>query len=123
MTRGPVSEQAIEWALPLAHLRGTVYFFRKDRECPCDFQIVNSREVVFVRVRWTRCLHRPVPDLETDCHEHVLRLRAVPVSPQVCRELWICSRRGTWRFFRITETGMEEYPGPVPEISPGQATA
>jgi hypothetical protein len=123
MTRGPVSEQAIEWALPLAHQRGSVYFFRKDRECPCDLQIVNGREVVFVRVRRTRCLHRPVPDLEADCHEHVLRLRAVPVSPQVYRELWICSRRGTWRFFRITETGIEEIRGPLPATSSGTVAA
>ena len=123
MTRGPVSEQAIEWALPLAHQRGSVYFFRKDRECPCDLQIVNSREVVFVRVRRTRCLHRPVPDLETDCHEHVLRLRAVPGSPPVCRELWICSRRGRWRFFRITETGMEEIQDPHSATSPGTVAA
>jgi hypothetical protein len=122
MTRGPVSDQAIEWAIPIAQARGAVYYFRKDRECPCDFEIVSSREVVFVRVKRTRCLHRPVPELEADCHEQVLRLRAVPVSPSVCRELWICSRRGTWRFFRITATGMEEYPGPITGISPGQAT-
>lgn len=113
MTRGPVSEQAIEWALPLAHLRGTVYFFRKDRECPCDFEIVNNQEVVFVRVKRTRCLHRPLLELETEYHEAVLRLRAVPSAPSVSRELWVCSRHGRWRFFRIMEAGMEEVAVPV----------
>ncbi|OPY36408.1 MAG: hypothetical protein A4E35_01947 [Methanoregula sp. PtaU1.Bin051] len=123
MTRGPVSEQAITWALPIAAQRGTVYFFRPDRESPCDFEIVSSREVVFVRVKRTRCFHRTAEELEADCREHVLRLRAVPKAPSISRELWVCSRYGRWRFFRVTEAGIEELPVPVPATSPGQAAA
>ena len=123
MTRGPVSEQAVEWALPLAAQRGSVYFFRQGRDCPCDFLIANTSGIVFVRVKRTRCFHQSGPELESECRDHLLRLRAVPVSPTVGRELWVCSRYGRWRFFRVTNTGIEEQPGPVPSPPAGQIPA
>ena len=123
MTRGPVSEQAIAWAVALAAVRGTVYDFRKQRECPCDFQIVSSSGIAFVRVKRTRCLHRTAEELGAECRDHVLRLRAVPRAPAVTRELWICSRSGRWRFFRVTDTGLDEIPGPVPALPAGSPAA
>lgn len=123
MTRGPVSEQAIEWAAALAALRGTVYYFRKQRECPCDFEIVNDREVVFVTAKRTRCLHRSVAELAAGYNEAVLRLRAVPPNTTVSRELWVFSRQGKYRLFRVTAAGMEELPGPVPAPPSGRVPA
>jgi hypothetical protein len=123
MTRGPVSEQAIAWALPLARLRGTVYCLGNGPESPCHFEIVSSREIVFVRVKRTRCLHQSPGDLEMECRDHILRLRAIPAPSSCYRELWVCSRYGRWRFFRVTETGIGEITGPVPGIPQGQATA
>jgi hypothetical protein len=123
MTRGPVSEQAIEWALPIAAQRGAVYFFRPDRECPCDFQIVSSSGVVFVRVKRTRCHHHAAEELGAECRDHLLRLRAVPKAPGLTRELWVCSRSGRWRFFRVTNTGLEEIPGPLPAPTAVQVAA
>jgi len=85
-----------------------VFFLRQDPECPCDFQVLNNREVVFVRVKRSRCLHCSVAEMEALYRESILRLRAIPLSPSVRRELWVCSRYGRWRFFRIMENGIEE---------------
>lgn len=119
MTRGPVSEQALEWALAIAERRGNVYFFERGRESPCDFQVVNDHEDVFVSVKRTRSLHRPVAMLGAEYREQVRKLRAVPGNPAVTRELWVCSRAGRWRFFRVGETGLAEhrsdgYPAMIP---------
>lgn len=109
MTRGPVSEQALEWALAIAERRGNVYFFERGRESPCDFQVINDHEDVLVRVKRTRSLHRPVAMLGAEYREQVRKLRAVPGNPAVTRELWVCSRAGRWRFFRVCGNGLAEY--------------
>jgi hypothetical protein len=108
MTRGPVSAGALDEALPLAKMQGQVLFLRQDPDSPCDFMILNSRQVVFVRVKRSRCLHNPVPDLEAQYRDSVLRLRVLPGPDRVRRELWISSRYGAWRFFEITGSTMEE---------------
>jgi len=108
MTRGPVSGIALEEALPLAKLRGMVFFLRPDPECPCDFEVLNNREVVFVRVKRSRCLHCSLAEMEALYRESILKLRVIPLSPSARRELWVCSRYGRWRFFRIMENGIEE---------------
>jgi len=123
VTKGPVSEQAIAWALPLARLRGTVYSLLGVTDSPCHLAIMSSREIVFIRVKRTRCLHQSAGQLEMECQDHILRLRAIPSPPSCCRELWVCSRYGRWRFFRVTEAGIEEIPGPVPGIPEAGAAA
>lgn len=109
MTRGPDSEKAIEWAAAIAALRGDVYFFRKTRDRPCDLQIVNGSEIIFVATKLCRRLYRPVGELEAEYEETVLRLRAVR-NPAIDRQLWFFSRRGNPRIFRVTLMGMEELP-------------
>jgi hypothetical protein len=113
MTRGPVSEIALEEALPIAKLRGRIFFLRPDPECPCDFQILNNREDVFVRVKRSRCLYCSLAEMEALYRESIQKLRLIPLSASVQRELWVCSRYGRWRFFRITDTGMEEIAVPA----------
>ena len=113
MTRGPISEIALEEALPIAKLRGRVFFLRPDPECPCDFQILNNREDVFVRVKRSRCLYCSLAEMEALYRESIQKLRLIPLSASVQRELWVCSRYGRWRFFRITDSGMEEISLPV----------
>ena len=107
MTRGPDSEQAVAWAKDRAELQGDVYLFRKNRDRPCDFLIVNDRRIIFVAVKRTRSLYRPVEDLGAEYQEAVLRLRMVK-NPSVERQLWLFSRRGKYRTFRVTATGIEE---------------
>jgi len=113
MSRGPVSEKALDTALPLAAMRGTVYFLKPGRESPADFEIVNKQGVTLISVRMSRCLHIPLADLEAEYGDAIFRLRAVPISPAVYRELWLCSRYGRWRFFEIRDRDIIELAVPL----------
>lgn len=108
MSRGPNSQKAIDGALPLAALQGTVYVLQPGRECPADFEIVGVQGVIFVAVKMTRCLHASLADIGFRYSDAIFRLRAVPISPSVFRELWLCSRNGRWRFFEIRSKGLVE---------------
>ena len=113
MTRGPVSQKALSGAFQLATVRGTVYFLNPGREAPADFLIVNRQGVTFISVRISRCLHCSLAGIETEYRESIFRLRAVPISPSVYRELWVCSRYGRWRFFEIRDMDIIELAVPV----------
>lgn len=115
MTRGPDSEKAIEWAAAIAALRGDVWFFRKIRDRPCDFMIVNESENIFVATKRTRRLYRSVGELEAEYREMIENLRAVP-NPAIERQFWLFSRKGRYRIFRITPAGMEELPVRGPSL-------
>jgi hypothetical protein len=113
MSRGPVSEKALSSALLHAALRGTVYFLNPGRESPADFQIVNRQGVTFISVKRARCLHCSLAEMETEYCEAIFRLRAIPISPSVYREFWVCSRYGRWRFFEVRDKDMIELAIPV----------
>jgi len=121
MTRGPDSEQAIAWATELAVLRGDVYLFRKNRDRPCDFLLVNDREILFVAVRRTRNLYRSMETHAAGYEETIGRLRMVR-NPAAGRQLWLFSRRGKYRMFRVSPEGMEEITA-AKEDSPGRPAA
>jgi len=113
MSRGPPSQTALDAALPLATLRGTVYFLAPGRECPANFEILNRQGVTFVAVKMSRCLHAPLAEMEKEYQEAIFRLRVVPISPCVYRELWVCSRNGRWRFFEVRDRDLVELAIPV----------
>jgi hypothetical protein len=37
-----------------------------------------------------------------------MALRLIPSPPAISRELWICSPKGAWRFFRIGDDSVTE---------------
>ena len=51
VSRGPVSETAFTDALALARKRGSVIHILPGRDSPCNFEIVNRHESVFVTVK------------------------------------------------------------------------
>lgn len=108
MSRGPVSEKALEKALSFAAMRGAVYFFLSGREAPADFEIVNKEGVTFISVKMARCLHSPIATLELRYLDALSRFRAVPVAPNVFCELWLVSRYGRWRFFEVRHRDLIE---------------
>jgi len=113
MSRGPVSEKALTAALALAGKRGSVILIRPGRDSPCNFEIVNRHENVFVTVKPSRHFHGPVQDIEWQFREEVFRLRMIRGPSMVRKELWVCSRYGRWRFFEVTDTGIAEVLVPV----------
>lgn len=108
MSRGPVSQRALDNAVRLATFRGTVYFLEHGRESPADFEMVNRQGVIFVTVKMARRLHGSLAQIEMDYGEAIFRLRAVPISPAVYRELWVSSRYGRWRFFEVRDREIVE---------------
>lgn len=108
MTRGPVPQKSIDTALPIARARGLVACCTPGRESTCDFVICEPVQTVLVRVRPTRRLHCPVPEIAEQYAEPLGRLRLVPDAAGRSRELWIVGQYGTLRFFRIENTGLFE---------------
>jgi hypothetical protein len=108
MTRGPVSQKAIDFALPVALARGFVTFCRQGRGSVSSFVIHAAGYTAVVSVLMSRRLHGTLAEMEAQFAESIARLRLVP--PGLCRsrELWACSRHGGLRLFRVMEKGIIE---------------
>ena len=58
-------------------------------------------QVAFIRVKYAvRILASPA-EIAAEFREAVLALQAIPSDTAILRELWLCSKHGTLRFFRI----------------------
>jgi hypothetical protein len=96
----------------------------------CDFSIMSPERITLVRLRRVRRLCFPIKDLERDFSPDIAALRFIASSPAISRELWICSPKGVWRFFRICDgsnlelglDGMQlAITGPAPAIGAASA--
>lgn len=108
MTRGRFPKKALDAALPKAKLRGVVLLFRQEDEYAADFEILCADRVVIVRVKRTRRLHCSVSEIEEQCTGQILRFRSLQAPLVLCRELWVWSVHGTFRFFRVENTCITE---------------
>jgi hypothetical protein len=108
MTRGRPPRQGLGDARRVATARGTVMSFVKNRENRCDFMIVGNGDLVFVQVRKARRVGTTREEMEREFCEPVMRLRSLPSSVSLTRELWTYTRYGIWRFFRIDDTAIVE---------------
>lgn len=118
MKRGRPATKGIDDAVTIAQRRGCVMRVTYSPESVCDFFIRTALYVIFVRaVRFEKII-LPVEEIERECREMIAELRLFPKSEQIRLELWIYSKHGTYRFFRITDAGLEEIPQ---EGKPGAA--
>lgn len=108
MRRGPVSQKAIDFALPAALARGFVTFCRQGRGSVSTFVIHAAGYTAVVSVLMSRKLHGTLAEMEYQFGDAISRLRLVP--PGLCRtrELWACNRHGSLRLFRVMEKGIIE---------------
>jgi len=82
--------------------------FCSDEEKLCDFMIRTPTQLIFVRVkRFLKILSAP-ETIESELRDRVLLLRSFPVSDAIVSELWVYSKHLTFRFFRVTGTGIIE---------------
>ena len=108
MPRGREPTRGISEALRLARSRGCVMKYCPDEENLCDFMIRTPAQLVFVRVkRFLKILSAP-ETIEAELHDRISLLRSLPESDAIACEIWIYSKHLTFRFFRITETGIVE---------------
>jgi hypothetical protein len=108
MSRGILSQKALDAALPVAQARGKVMFIRQARGTPCNFLIIYTGGGAVVRIRRVRRLHGSVPGIVTQNIELLIMIRSVTLSPGITREFWLWSPYGTMRFFRVEDNGLIE---------------
>jgi hypothetical protein len=108
MSRGPPSHRALAEAFPIARQRGTIQVAGRGPENLYDFTIVSIIPVAFVRVSYCTRIHAPVAELMVEFQDELLQLRMVTRHDAISRELWLRSRHGTWRFFRLTSECLVE---------------
>ena len=101
MSRGPPSHRALADAIPIARQRGTIQTAGRGPEKLYDFTIVSVLPVAFVRVTYCARIHAPVAELAMEFQDILIRLRSITRHEAISRELWLRSRHGTWRYFRL----------------------
>ena len=70
--------------------------------------IISNGHLIFVRVRTAIRIHCTREEIEREFRDPIMQLRYVPGPGPVIRELWVYSRYGIWRFFRIEDTSIME---------------
>lgn len=108
MRRGRPVTKGIDDAIAIAQKRGCVMRVTYALDSVCDFFIRTVMHVTFVRVVRFEKIVAPVNEIRYECREVIAGLRLFPPSQQIRLEVWIYSRHGTYRFFRLVDTGLEE---------------
>jgi hypothetical protein len=121
MTKTPRPRRTLPEGISLARLRGKVEITLHNREALYHLTIVAAGMIAFVRVRFAPQILATLTEIEAEFKKDIVRLRAIVQGAAISRELWLRSRHGTWRFFRVTADGLVEidrngqvYPGGAP---------
>lgn len=111
MKRGPPPAKGFDRAIPVALMRGRVMFYQQVPEYVCDFTIMGNGLLALVRVMMMTRVHAPLAEIAWKYADAVTGLCTIAFGGPVSRELWLYSRYGTLRFFRVAETGLVEIDG------------
>ena len=121
MRRGPKISQGLALAIPFALRRGHVMVFMAALLNLAELLITGNGLFVLVRVRLARKLHAGIADIEAEFEDAITGLRLVPRTGPVSCELWLYSRHGTLRHFRVKDAGLVEidcYGTPLDKVKP-----
>jgi len=108
VSRGPRANQTLADAIVIAKIRGTVQMAERGPEMLYDFTITGTIPSAFVSVKYTEHILMLLAEIARECDEKIRRLRSVAQDTAVSCELWLRSRYGTWRFFRVFAEGIVE---------------
>jgi hypothetical protein len=108
MTRGRRLSEAIRLATLIAEKRDEVRHIRHGPGLICNFVIYCAGSLAHVRIKRMRHLRCTLAWLEREAAEELAALHIIASSPAIARELWICSRRGNFRIFRVCDNGVVE---------------
>lgn len=126
MTKGRIPFKALEKAEPIAANRGEIQHYVREPGTICNFEILSPGIVAKVAVRCIRRLCCTVSEIERECAEKIAELRIIASSKEISRELWLCSPRYAYRFFRVLDKSIVELGRdglPLPSGDPGPAPA
>lgn len=131
MTRGRRPLMALREAVLIAKKRGETRQFMDEPGMICNFVIYCIGLVAHVRIKRVTRVHCSHAWIEREAAEALADLRAIASGPAISRELWVFLPRGSFRFFRVTDTGlielnrdgsvMPEKPGPKARAPPASA--
>jgi hypothetical protein len=124
MTRGRIPVRARKEAGPIAEKRGVVQHYQRGPGRICDFAIMSPGIVSHVRIKCVRRLSCIADGMGRELASEIAALRIIASSREISRELWLCSPRYAWRFFRVldnslAELGRDGMPLPVTDSGKG----
>lgn len=108
MTRGRKPLMALREAGLIARKRGDTRHFMHEPGMICNFVIYCLGFVAHVRIKRVtrlRCTHAVI---EREAADALAVLRSIASGSGISRELWVYLPRGSFRFFRVTDTGLVE---------------
>jgi hypothetical protein len=108
MRRGPKISLGLELAIPFALRRGHVMVFLTTLLNLAEFLITGNGLFVLVRVRLARRIRAGIADIESEFADAIGGLRLVPRSGPVSCELWLYSKHGILRYFRVENSHLVE---------------
>jgi len=108
MSRGPRPRRTLPDALALARHRGMVQVAGRCPDRLYHFSIVSEIPVAFVQAKFCDRILAPLPEILRTFRDAILELRSIVCHTAISRELWLRSRHGTWRFFRVTADSLLE---------------
>jgi hypothetical protein len=108
VSRGPPALQTIRDAIPIAKIRGMVQMAEHGPGSLFDFTIAGTKPVAFVRAKFAEHILAALAEIARDFDEDIRQLRLVTQDTALSCELWLRSRYGTWRFFRVTAGAIVE---------------
>ena len=108
MTRGRLPVRAWKEADPIAEKRGVVQHYQREPCRICDFTIMSPGIVTHVRIKCMRRLCCSAEEMGRSLATEIAALRIIPSSREISRELWLCSPRYAWRFFRVLDNSLAE---------------
>lgn len=106
MNRKTEPVKGFDVAIPVALRRGRVMHFRSSPSYVSEFLFFGNGLLVMVSLRLARKLfHATLDEISAEYADAIAGLCTIPCGGPVCRELWLYSRYGALRFFRVGADG------------------
>ena len=109
MKRRTEPVKGFDVAIPVALRRGRVMHFRSSTAYVSEFLFYGNGLLVMVSLRLARKLfHATLNEISAEYADAIAGLCTIPCGGPVSRELWLYSRYGALRFFRVGADGSLE---------------
>ena len=120
--RGRPPRKALIEAALIAGLRGIFQQADRGPERLYDFIIAAVFPLAFVKVRFAERIFESAEELANEFQKDIRKLRMIAQDPSISPELWLRSRYGKWRFFRVVADRLIELDrdGKILSLKPGE---
>jgi hypothetical protein len=88
-----------------------------------DIAIISKIPVTFSRVMFAPEILATIQDLAEYYQKEIAQLRVIARDAAITAELWLRSKHGTWRFFRVTPNSLVEIDRDGTPVMSGQTLA